>query len=1849
MGALDQSILQAVDAIAKSNVKASNATLTIECTIIDVEDAGQQLYRVKYKDNSFVVTSSSGTYSVGDIVYVLVPEGDFSKTKMILGAVTTSSTNLADSETADDYVITGDNFFKNLDPQYNLCSYHTSENIIVLSDEFKNLLIKNIEDGERSFIFSAQMKTELPPEQQLNGDYGLILTIPILRDPGTGKTVEEDLSSWQKDIIINIDKHTIIGNPYKLEIFTTQTIEQTMNKDYIIDYSADKKPTLKIFVKDFIQSDDDTKKADIFIRNIVFNPISYLNEEDKTGYKLFLNADTGRFFMSNSAEEKKLIPDLKINGRTTKLSGDKYDCYWFVEDASISTDSEYYLQSAGIGQKCLNDKAKIETQDDGSQTTQQITNVFTYTVKRTDVKAKLRYKCVIVSMEQKISTSAIITMVNNESSILCELVSATGVNNFARGIGTVELIARVTWNELSAGDKISLAWNRMENGLPLSTEEFTIKNISQKDGYFEEIISFPVSIVENVNTIFCTFYWSKIENGILRDKKTLGTDSLTITSSIQDDQFLTIQNGDVLYKYDGNGNSPFVADYAYPYQTIKTIMPLTQTIYKPGMIELSESEKQNCKVTWYIPKNSLIKVKDAEDGGDYQVIKQNSKNSQLNYTIADVYNPNKTDNTIILKVKVKDDLELEEEAVIKIVKEGETGTNGSRYTGMLAYKGIDEESQTETYFTYDELDGGKLKRLQLAYIKDKGWYYNENGTIGGKMVSAAGKNFNFKAKVYCDGDLLDEGKYEVNQVLFDSVVTNPVLTYGSAGEQKTGNFIIKPGHTINDTSEMTTAIQAEIKVGNVGTTCSDDEGENGVQEIIYAHYPVEIIYINMFNEVQEDPFDIDKTNMPYIKGGFTSVVYASDGSNPQFDNTNPFELNNDISLMNDYSDCQSYSQSQSKNIINGSIVSSETPQLYKAKPITKFDNGDSLNYVKVTLSPKDSKKKKVENDINKLEGDISDKNTEIGYLNKCFSDVKTFFNALQEIDDKTGTVIGTVFEKIKKDLSKDNIKGFLKARTEALLSLEDVIQQVLDNKDITSSTWYNSTLKTLLKERQDIWAIGNVTENVKKYINDIPPIEITFGIADVILEEDNLVVISHRIPVVNDNIDKIKEKSVITPFSDYTKDFNKKLKAFKKTAEQGSKKNAQQFVNVVQDIINITNKVLKDKEIDFSKLAKYGFFQDLVNQESIYNSSVKRLYSPQSAITEKPDEIPDDCEKYITKMNEFYGDDYPLIDSYVKINDLLDSEQELINTIGTDYSKDIEYYQSLIIAIKNQVEAEKKKLEQELDFLNYILEQFNTPGIIVNHPVMMRYNTYEMTNVMGQDGTKLYIDQSDDPQYLLAPQIGAGKKSPDGKTFTGMIMGLRGFAKDTTGKSTLTGLFGYHNSVQTMFLNAEDGSAIFGKSGGGQIIIDPNAAKRGGDSSGLLYSSNYFGSYGNDGKPDDYTNITGQGLLINLTKAYLHFGDKNGEDGSIPGRLYSGEHNEIHSNKEGFFLSRDGLSIGGKAYIGKDGVLRLGNKATSKNTTKNDCQEISSGSYVEEGKEIEYSYIGFKTDKKGFTVSKEGTKITGITINGSDKEVYIGTDGIRLGSKFAVDPDGNVGANYIIAKGGTIGGQTIDTTKLISKDGKMEINSNGSIKGGSVYEQSIDTLGNAKFNNITCNHIFTITDGGKNTQSNDGDGNFSQSFGGTAGTSGNQTLSKDSFNISNGETPYMKMDSAQGLMLNGSQVKMYDVKGNPVLGTYIANLAVGTLEAENILVGSEKGKHVIQIKDGKITAGSIDVTSVIDSPLFTGSSIRINRLAITEDATDLNKHAFTIGTKRIARKTVTIGSNTLNYLGQEED
>jgi len=148
--------------------------------------------------------------------------------------------------------------------------------------------------------------------------------------------------------------------------------------------------------------------------------------------------------------------------------------------------------------------------------------------------------------------------------------------------------------------------------------------------------------------------------------------------------------------------------------------------------------------------------------------------------------------------------------------------------------------------------------------------------------------------------------------------------------------------------------------------------------------------------------------------------------------------------------------------------------------------------------------------------------------------------------------------------------------------------------------------------------------------------------------------------------------------------------------------------------------------------------------------------------------------------------------------------------------------------------------------------------------------------------------------------MGAGFKDAN-NNFTGVLMGQVKVA----GKSNPdTGLLGYSEGDRTFFVNSDNGSAIFGKSGIGQIIIDPQGNRA------LLYSSNFWKSYNADtGLPRSYGNSnvnSPDGVIVNINPEIPESQNTNGMliDLTTPG-IYFGSGN-FSVDYRGYLIAKGG-------------------------------------------------------------------------------------------------------------------------------------------------------------------------------------------------------------------------------------------------------------------------------------------------------------------------------------------------------
>lgn len=395
------------------------------------------------------------------------------------------------------------------------------------------------------------------------------------------------------------------------------------------------------------------------------------------------------------------------------------------------------------------------------------------------------------------------------------------------------------------------------------------------------------------------------------------------------------------------------------------------------------------------------------------------------------------------------------------------------------------------------------------------------------------------------------------------------------------------------------------------------------------------------------------------------------------------------------------------------------------------------------------------------------------------------------------------------------------------------------------------------------------------------------------------------------------------------------------------------------------------------------------------------------------------------------------------------------------------------------------------------VKENNTYIGFIHIPIYMLLNRYGHNAINGWDGNSIQIN---DNEIILAPQVGAGRKN-GANAFTGVVIGS---VKPNNSTKIEDGLFGYNQGVRTIFLDAQNGNAHFGKNNGARINI--GASKVGIAPQGSIYSGNYY-NYDDNGLPKTEK---GQGLLIDLTKPEIKFGsgnfsvDKDGNmtakgNGTIAGwkigtdkltstnnkvYLQSGNYTTaapyaIYSNNT-FTVTPDGY------LVSKSGNIAGWNITTS-SLSKNKVGMNSNPGTNNTSKAF-YAGDNFYVRHDGYLYSTSGTiggwNITKDDLNktsGNGKISLSPNSGISLSSVndstkyFKVDNQGKIDSTS-----GTIGGWTIEKDKIYAGDKNtgLRLLSNGSIQGGKQTGNgshwSISSDGSATFNGITANNA-TVT------------------------------------------------------------------------------------------------------------------------------------------------------------------------------
>ena len=917
MNNIESNICQAIDIIVQRAIAQADYDKTIQATVIECVDATIGKYKIKYQDSTFYAYSGSSdvSYTEGTAVYVLVPAGNMSKDKTILGAVKKLGTNfVVDNQGVDRYDTIGDDCIRD-NETYALQSYYPDRYIRTLySKDLTSNAISINETGlaqyikeADSIVCAATFRTSLAVEQQFNGNYGLLISLDF-RDNSTGQIIT-------RDYVVDVNK--MQGNPYRLVNDTKQcAIFDVDGANYV------RVNNVSIFCYDFPHHKPENECFDdIWIKDIELTAAKRMSDEDLNGYAISFVTPRGICFDKTNIDTDTLSikAQVRVKGKIVDTDSQDIDFYWFVEDVNVTNQSEkyyqYYNQYGGQGWKCLNQSNLISSEQAGARATVQwVPAQDTYTVVKKDVAAKETvFKCVAVYDGIVITKEITIKRLDSQWDI--SIVSDQGTQFYFDG-GKTTLTCLV--NGESKPNDYTYCWANVNKDGYFGTMTYTealnaayqaaVRDLEQLrsdianekvlesqsqdklNQYENEVAGFDdvrrvdrnmvYNIMANTITSFCVFKCSVYKNGVF-----LGTGSITLSNMLSAEGIwsLMIHDGMQVFKYNERGVSPTDSSNLKP----TVIKPLTFTVYDNLGNPIEEAAINAEDIKWIVPtSDSMLKVNaegsyvDNEDGTrTYTGLRT------LPYQIADSYDIKKQKNDITLEVIYKG-MRLIATTDLVFTKQGDAGTNGSDYICRIVPN-----------------CANALSEAPMATMN------NTTGTVQWNFRPTTA-NQPFKVQLWHNEELI-----------FDSPVTG-MSTEGQEATVRWSMLKNKYSYSVADNSSFTVD-EASGEFGYGSFRATDPANILRVKVVhneveYYATMPIITAVVNSGYTVK-----LKKDT------GFDHVVYSSDGKQPLYDTSTPFEIivtqmingwEEDVSLKN-----STYAVNYDWSII-GSIVEGATPE-----------------------------------------------------------------------------------------------------------------------------------------------------------------------------------------------------------------------------------------------------------------------------------------------------------------------------------------------------------------------------------------------------------------------------------------------------------------------------------------------------------------------------------------------------------------------------------------------------------------------------------------------------------------------------------------------------------------------------------------------------------------------------------------------------------------------------------------------------------------------------------------------------------------------------------------------------------
>ena len=908
-------ILDAIELLAENSVKKAGYDKTIQAQILSCEDATIGKYRCRYQDATIYAYASNSdvTFNKGSYVYVLVPGGDMGKEKTILGTTKKLGINYISQAQGDQaYNIIGNNciisnniFYldtKNKNYKYTIYKYNGGNNNKISFDE---KALKEYLQQSSSLIVGGMFKTDIDPQRQYKGHYGITFNLRF-KDNATSSQIIRSYT---------LNEDNMIDNPYRLLYETRQYEIFNIDGSSFIRIES-----IEIFNQDFPGATGTSTKllteGDIIISSLELSGATRMTEEEINGVAISFYTPQGTVFTGAEGESnfKTITAQVRIKGKLASSAQD-ISFYWGNENVRVTPTNAFYNKYLGRGWACLN---KRETAVNGN-TAQGINPVYvwipgsdTYTVaKSAATAAQNRFKVAVVYNGTVITKIITIKNLTNQvpkitiqsdagtkfyydighPTLTCKINGNENKNyNYYWGIqsdtGVFTLlyetttnntnyhnaVERLEWlqNQIAIGKKFANAEAEELNKRKKAVKAFDSIQRVEKN----QIHKVQINTITNLAIFKCSVY---------DGNKYLGTASITLTNSLKGEDLysLVINNSSVVFQYNEYG----VAPNNKSLEQQQNIQALSFTIYdnlgKPVDNDVLLKSK-NCSIRWEFPIKDtlLVNTNSQKDSGtdSTQTYKYYDNVTNLTYDIAQRYDIKKQNNQIKLTVDYKG-MNLTAKTDFTFTKQGEPGTNGTEYIVKVVPNTRLSSPPAFPIVTYSGQDKEYILNYGLGSTKSQ-HILNLNDFVKGNG------NRLLKVQLWHSGEMIWEG------------FTTSKNQLNGLTEVKWENLINKYSRNYTDDSAFIVSSDGYIKVKNQNYFYGPGaDGKNDwltrepLANIIkcsityegktyYGTCPIVMAWVNS-NKYRVSLAD---------HTGFKYVLYTSDGTSPQYDNSHPFEF-----------------------------------------------------------------------------------------------------------------------------------------------------------------------------------------------------------------------------------------------------------------------------------------------------------------------------------------------------------------------------------------------------------------------------------------------------------------------------------------------------------------------------------------------------------------------------------------------------------------------------------------------------------------------------------------------------------------------------------------------------------------------------------------------------------------------------------------------------------------------------------------------------------------------------------------------------------------------------------------------